>query len=1221
MIDHRTNAMMDSIRKTLIAYADEVNNLVSSGRTDILVDAEHIFRDLLNTMYGYNLTNANQTRANYPAVDLIDAEHGVAVQITSTNARQKADRTVDTFLRHDLEKGYPTLIYLILTFAPPFRNADQLIHKSYNQGVDLRIMTLLDIYYKIEKMPFERVTLIAECLDKHIGLAQSVESEAGVDFATPSVVPSELPEICQQVFRLASILPSEGLRRTVFEHGLCLEQKKAVDDLIDCKLLKEKGDVLLVYPYYRNSSDFAPSSTECQSLLEQLWHYESSWQWDTVLWRDKTAVCRSLAQIFATAATMFPEFSAVYAHRSAELWRYTHQYKEALRQEQSVLIHLESAVKNAWDVARAHHFTGECHDALQKYDLARKDWEFVLTFCQNSPHVSVPDLARAFLNLGKALLKLNEYHAAEIHLLSALNLIEKLRKDADHLSLQLWHKDTYDTLATLYTMLDLGQKASTCTQNTQGSPDKQDLLWEDLYSKRHILLEDLFLASALSNNAFVGREAELAEIEKRFETERIVVLSGLGGTGKTELAIRYGSEYEAAGKGMAYFVRFQRSFFQTVVQEISRGIPDYRCEGKSEDQIYKDTMAALERCWKNDLLILDNADLTDFPVLRRELSALPLRILITTRQDLPKAIHVKGLDRSSLYAIFKQHGVDLPRTDMDDLIEAVDGHTLTVDLIARTLQQQRGKRIKNDLLGALKDYKLTDGFAQVNTAYGRSSERAQINKHLTTVFKVTTSSEPELELLRCATLLPQEGIDEELFLSAFTAPHKIANTLDSLIEKGWLIAEGGLLRIHPVIRIVCIEELKPSDENCNAFLEGVRAQYDPYRYNNDQYTQMADLFTEASTILEDRSGYWANVAGHLWNELSEPQRALACSLRSIEKAEKSQPDTTNLAASYNNAGYAYGILGDHQKALDYKLKALAIREKILPGTHPDLALSYDNIGNTYGDLGNHRKALEYQLKALCIHKRVLPPDHPDLAASYNNVGYTFGALGEHTKALEYKMKALEIREMVIPVDHPDLALSYSNAGSTYSALGDHEKALEYQLKALSIFERVLPPDHPILASSYNNVGNTYHALGDYERALEYQLKALGIRERVLPPDHPDLAHSYNSIGNIYSDLGDYQKALEYFFKATAILERVLPANHPEIAKAYSNVGHAYGYLGAYSTALAYLERALAIAVKSLPQEHPELISLQKDVQRYQQMRNMLAHGVTSGIPDDSNLSK
>lgn len=1182
MIDYRSNIMIDSIRKTLIEYANKVNGLVSSGRTDIVIDAEHIFLDLLNEMFAYKLANANQTRANYPAVDLIDDEHGVAVQITSTNARLKAQRTVDMFLHHGLEKKYPTLIFLILAFAPPFRNAGQLIHKARNQGVELRIMTLLDIYYEIERMPLEKAGAIAECLDKHIGLVNSVEDETDVDFEIPTATPSELSEACQQVFRLTSILPSEGLRRTVFEHGLSLEQKKAVDDLIDCKLLKEVGGVLLVYPNYRNSKDLAPSSAECQSLLEHLWHYEKSWQWDKILWRDRDAISSSLARIFATAASMFPESSTVYAHRSAELWRSTTQYQNALRQEQIALRNLESVNKNSLDVARARHFTGECHYALQEHDPARSDWKFVLDFCQNSPDVSISDLVRALLNLGRALLKHNEYleyHSAEIHLLSALNLIEKLRKDADHLSLQLWHKDTYDALATLYTILGLGQKASTCTQNTQGSPDKQDLLWEDLYSKRHILLGDLSPTSALSSNAFVGREEELVEIEKRFETERIVVLSGLGGTGKTELAIRYGSEYETSGKGMVYFVRFQTSFIQTVVHEISRGIPDYRCEGKSEDQIYKDTMAALERCWKNDLLILDNADLADFPVLRRELSALPLRILITTRQDLPKAIHVKVLDRSSLYAFFQQNEVDITQEEMDALIDAVDGHTLTVDLIARIMRNDSRTVTTEQLLTALQGYHLTDGFSEVSTNFENSLELARISEHLRTVFQLAELPDLEQELLRCATLLPQEGIDADLFLVPFADPDTVGDALDNLIDKGWLQLNGGMLCIHPVIRIVCIAELEPTDESCDAFLEGVREQYDPSRYDHVQYTQMAALFTEASTVLEDREGFWAGEAGYLRYILGDAQKALECNLRSVAKLEKYQPNSGNLATAYSN------------------------------------------VGGTYNDLGDHTKALEYQMKAHQIFETVLHPDHPNLAVSCNNVGISYSELGNYAKALEYKLKALDIRVRALPPEHPDLAASFNNVGLTYGDLGDHEKALEYLLQSLTIQEQVLPREHPALATSYNNVGSTYRDMSDYTKAMEYQLKALEIRERVLPPDHPDLAQSYSGIGNIYNDLGDFQKALEFFLKAMAILERVLPAGHPEIANACSNVGHTYGYLGAYSTALAYLEKALAIAVKSLPQEHPELISLQKDVQRYQQMRNMLAHGVTSGIPDDSNLSK
>ena len=48
------------------------------------------------------------------------------------------------------------------------------------------------------------------------------------------------------------------------------------------------------------------------------------------------------------------------------------------------------------------------------------------------------------------------------------------------------------------------------------------------------------------------------------------------------------------------------------------------------------------------------------------------------------------------------------------------------------------------------------------------------------------------------------------------------------------------------------------------------------------------------------------------------------------------------------------------------LKALDIQEKALPEGHPNLAASYNNVGGTYGDLGDHSKALEFKLKALAI---------------------------------------------------------------------------------------------------------------------------------------------------------------------------------------------------------------------------------------------------------------
>ena len=644
---------------------------------------------------------------------------------------------------------------------------------------------------------------------------------------------------------------------------------------------------------------------------------------------------------------------------------------------------------------------------------------------------------------------------------------------------------------------------------------------------------NLPLQSGMAAKNFVGREKELRELAQRFEQDQIVVLSGLGGMGKTELAVRFGREYEESGRGWAYFLHFSGSFSATVRSNVTGIIPGYSPEGKPEAQIVADALAALKRCGKGDLLILDNADEGSITALRRELSKLPMRVLVTSRQESDDMMELGTLSEEALFAIFRRHGAELEEADMRALIEAVDGHTMTVELMARLLHKDQRKDTLNRLKKALSQRDLSSGeFGKTESTYHASPDQARINEHLKAVFRVSDMGRAEKTVLRFATLLGELGLDSEMFAKA-AEPElkpepvepvkrrwfdifrrkteekpqpvpKIRDILQELADKGWLLRKKGDIKINPVIRIVCVEVLKPSEENCRAFLRGIRNQYDRKQYDHAKFRQMAEVFETASNLLEDKTGFWANAAGYLWNELAETQRALACNLRSVEKCEQNQPDSNNLATGYNNVGMTYGALGDNQKKLEYNLIALGIRERVLPPEHPHLAQSYNNVGSTYGELGEHKQALEYQMKALGIRERVLPPEHPDLALSYNNVGCAYDELGDHRQALEYKLKALEIRERVLPPDHPDLALSYANLSYTYGELGDHEKELEYDLKALATFERVLPGNHPDLALSCNNIAWTYYRLGRIGEAAAHMRRAAEIINRsVLPETHPD----------------------------------------------------------------------------------------------------------------------
>lgn len=721
------------------------------------------------------------------------------------------------------------------------------------------------------------------------------------------------------------------------------------------------------------------------------------------------------------------------------------------------------------------------------------------------------------------------------------------------------------------------------------------------------------LTASLGDTGFVGRQQELERMAQALKNGvKPLVIWGLGGMGKTELVSQFGRCYKG---GNVYMTMFRENFFNTVVNGIAEGIPELRDRELSPQERYACSMKRLRQCARSDILIIDNvdrdagsfADLKKDPAYQ-ELCGLPMHLVLTTRFEVRRGVELNTLKREELYRIFENHGVSVEKHQMDELIEAVDSHTMTVDLMARTM---RGgwKRVTADmLLRALRERDLPrQQYLEIEADYNRTDRQERIYGHLKILFNVAEIPAEAKDALRCATLLPLNGMDSELFGNAL--PEGPQNTLNGLIDHGWLRWKGDCLTIHPVIRLVCWEELKPTEENCGEFLMRLAGWYNQKRFDKEKFLQLAELFTTASKDLMDPEGAWALQAGHFWGKLGEAQRALECELQAVAALEENRPGSDLLATAYNNVGMSCSKLGNHARAMEYQLKALTIWEDVLPPDHPNLATAYNNVGSIYGELGDHGLELEYQQKALTIREKVLSPDHLALAQSYNNVGGTYNDLGDRGRALEYLLKSLAIREKILPPEHPDLATAYNNVGSIYDALGDHKQALDYKLRSLTICEKVLPPEHPDLAQSYNNLSYTYGKMGNTEKELEYDLKALAIREKVLPPEHPDLAVSYNNVGTSYGNLGNYEKELEYQLKALAIQEKVLPLDHPYNVMCCSNIAVTYAKMDRFSKASKYADRALEKARRSM-RWHPDLEEYRKEAE----IMKFLATYQKRGIP-------
>jgi tetratricopeptide (TPR) repeat protein len=214
----------------------------------------------------------------------------------------------------------------------------------------------------------------------------------------------------------------------------------------------------------------------------------------------------------------------------------------------------------------------------------------------------------------------------------------------------------------------------------------------------------------------------------------------------------------------------------------------------------------------------------------------------------------------------------------------------------------------------------------------------------------------------------------------------------------------------------------------------------------------------------------AEVAGTLARAVAEmaqeanrsglPARMLPLLPHLRQAAATAESDSELAATLYANIGYHLNMVADYTGARPYYERALAIREKVLGGEHPGTAASLNNLGyllRTMGDLAGARPYLE---RALAIQERVLGGEHPHTASSLNNLGILLQDMGDLAGARPYYEQALAIREKVLGGEHPDTAVSLNNLGGLLQDMGDLAGARAHYERALQILRQSLGEDHP-----------------------------------------------------------------------------------------------------------------------------------------------------------------
>jgi tetratricopeptide (TPR) repeat protein len=225
-------------------------------------------------------------------------------------------------------------------------------------------------------------------------------------------------------------------------------------------------------------------------------------------------------------------------------------------------------------------------------------------------------------------------------------------------------------------------------------------------------------------------------------------------------------------------------------------------------------------------------------------------------------------------------------------------------------------------------------------------------------------------------------------------------------------------------------------------------------------------------------------------------------------------------------------------------------------------------------------------RALAIAEKALGPEDPDTAVSLNNLGALLRDRGDFAGARPLFERALAIAEKALGPEEPLTAESLNNLALLLQDQGDYAGARPLFERALAIWENALGPEHPRTAGSLNNVAILLRRQSDFAGARQLFERALSVRDKALGPEHPHTADSLNNLAFLLKDQGDGAGARQLFERALAVRDKALGPEHPGTADSLQNLALLLGDQGDFAGARPLFERALAIYEKALGPEHP-----------------------------------
>jgi tetratricopeptide (TPR) repeat protein len=666
---------------------------------------------------------------------------------------------------------------------------------------------------------------------------------------------------------------------------------------------------------------------------------------------------------------------------------------------------------------------------------------------------------------------------------------------------------------------------------------------------------------------FTGRAGALAVLAEKLAARpvTVVALRGLGGVGKSQLALEYAHrERESARYRFAGWVRADSAV--TIAEDLAAlgpllGLTGQGTMGERAAQVV--AVLGSQRDW---LVVFDNAH--EPGDLQGWLPGGAGHVLITSRDRIwsgtAAQIDLDTFTRPESVAFICHRSGCQDEAAARELAEIVQDLPLALAQAAAYIDAR--SMTTAGYLGLYKDPALAVRLRDV----GLDSAEYPASVATTWLINFAQLSQEcpgAVELLRLCAFLDPDDIDLDLLTTGKEHAGEVlgrvlGDPLDRAEAAGSLAAASlasvpasGHLRVHRLVQAVTRDQL--NDDQAAAWA-----------------AQALTLVTEIFPADPEDHRSWpvcARVAPHV-----EAVTGHAASLPGLAR---------QVASLLGRLGIYLRVSAQLPAARAAFVRALAIEEAVYGPDHPRVARALTKLGEVQWGMGKLSDARATQQHALAIIEAACAPDNPEVAVVLSNLGIVQRDLGELFDARATLVRALATAEAAYGADHPQVARALGDLGSVQEHMGQMAEARTSLQRALAIFQAAYGFDHPDIATALGSLGIIQEQMGELADARATLQRALAIFQAAYGPDHPQIATTLGGLGVVQQEMWDLADARASHRRALAVAQAAYGPDHPAVAVALTNLGSVQEQMGELADARASLQRALAIFQAAYGPDH------------------------------------